>query len=544
MFPDPVQDNAMISPTGLPAILTAIRAGATGHAERLFREGGHGRQPENAAAQAVLARLLAERARTLPPSLRPAAFAEAAAAYARADAQVSQLYTCINSATMTLLAGDVAGAQVMAEKVLSWLEAGPVIRETPFMIEACRAEAHLVAGRLDAARSVLVGAVAMAPEAYEDHAAARRQFQMICHALDIDASWLEAFAPPSTLHYAGHLGVAVEPGARLLAEIDGALAADRVGFAFGALAAGADLTIAERVLERGGELHVVLPLRTEAFLQQSVRPYGADWERRFIAVRDVAASWTETAQDTGAYEPLASHLAADVAMGAAVRHSRSLGGEAVQLVILDDADGPWGAGIHTAREARRWASMGRTSRSLRVPRSAPVAASGTRQAPEGRPERRLAAMLQIDFVGLADLDEAQLADAVADVLLPFRSALSLIPVRPSVTLPCGNSRIMAFADPESAFAFARAVSDIPVVPFWLRIAGHYGLAHWLSDPEALIGRPVDQLATIAAVAFPGAITVSEAFASALCLATGDEVYAEPLGDAGSLRLYALRVAGR
>lgn len=534
----------MISPTGLPAIMTAIRAGAIGHAERLFREGGHDRDPGDAAAQAVLARLLAERAQTLPPSLRPAAFAQAASAYARADALVPQLYTRINAATMTLLAGDVSAARAMAEEVLVWLGGGPVIRETPFMIEACRAEAHLVAGRLDAARDVLVDAVAMAPEAYEDHAAARRQFQMICRATGLDDGWLEAFRPPSSLHYAGHLGVAADPGAALLAQIDGALAADRVGFAFGALAAGADLTIAERVLARGGELHVVLPLREEAFLQQSVRPYGADWELRFAKVRDAAASWTETAQDTGAYEPLASHLAADVAMGAAVRHSRSLGGEAVQLVILDEADGPMGAGIHTAREAFRWGSMGRITRSLRVPRNAPVAASGMRKAPEGRPERRLAAMLQIDFVGLSELDEAQLADAVADVLLPFRAALALIPIRPSVVLPCGNSRIMAFAEPESAFAFARAVLDIPVAPFALRIAGHYGLAHWLSDPEALIGRPVDQLATIAGVAFPGAITVSEAFASALCLAAGDEVYAEPLGDAGPLRLYALRVAGR
>lgn len=528
----------------MPAILTAIRAGAIGHAERLFREGGYDRHPDSAAAQAVLARLLAERARTLPPSLRPAAFAEAAAAYARADEQVAQLYTRTNCATMTLLAGDISRARIMAENVLSWLAEEPIVRETPFMIEACRAEAHLVAGRLEAARAVLVDAVAMAPAAYEDHAAARRQFQMICHALNVDESWLEAFRPPSSLHYAGHLGVAAEAGAQLIAEIDGALAADRVRFAFGALAAGADLTIAERVLERGGELHVVLPLREEAFLQQSVRPYGADWERRFAAVRDAAASWTETAQDTGTYEPLASHLAADVAMGAAVRHSRSLGGEAVQLVILDDGSGPLGGGIHTAREVLRWESMGRTARQLRVPRSAPVVASGARKAPEGQPERRLAAMLQIDFLGLADLDEAQLAAAVADVLLPFRAALSLIPVRPSVVLPCGNSRIMAFSDPESAFAFARAVLEIPVAPFALRIAGHYGLAHWLSDPEALIGRPVDQLATIAGVAFPGAITVSEAFASALCLAAGDEVYAEPLGDAGALRLYALRVAGR
>ncbi|MBB3860041.1 hypothetical protein GGQ88_001302 [Novosphingobium hassiacum] len=525
---------------GLPAIITAARAGAIGYAERLFRDGGYDRLSDDPAALAVHARLLKDRALCLPPVEREAGFAQAAAAYARADALGPQLYTRLNVATLTLLAGDRARAAVLAGELLAWLGGAQPLHETPFLIAAAKAEAHLLRGDGQAAQAALARAIAQAPRAFEDHASTLRQLRMICEATGSDDRWLDAFRPPAAMHYAGHLGVGAKADGALIERIDDMLAASHVGFAFGALAAGADLTIAERVLESGGELHVVLPLREDAFVAQSVRPYGADWEARFLACRDAAASWTETARDTGAYEPLASHLAADVAMGSAVRHSRSLGSEAMQLVIVDDAPGPLGAGIHTARDVERWASTGRATQVLRAPRAAPVVASGARTALEGRADRRLAAMLQIEFAGLADLDEAGLADAVADVLLPFRTALADLAAKPEVVLPCGNSRIMAFTDPESAYAFARAALLIPTGQFGLTIAGHYGLAHWLSDPEALIGRPVDQLGAIAAVAFPGTITVSEAFASALFLAAGDEVYAEPLGEVGELRIHALR----
>lgn len=525
---------------GLPAIIIAARAGALSYAERLFERSGRSQWADDPAALAVRARLLKDRALCLAPPASQAAFAQAAAVYAQADALAPQLYTRLNVATLTLLSGQPERAAALAIELLAWLGGQPRLQETPFLIEAAKAEAQLLCGDWQAAQTALAGAIAQAPAAFEDHAMIVRQLRRICQAQGIDAAWLDGFRPPASMHYAGHLGVHADVPPELIEAIDAVLAAERTGFAFGALAAGSDIIIAEQVLRHGGELHVVLPLREEAFLEQSVRPYGGDWEARFRQCRDAATTWTETAHDTGAYEPLASHLAADVAMGSAVRHSRSLGSDAFQMVIIDDAPGALGAGIHTARDVRRWASTGRRTHIISAPRTAPVAASGARAQPEGRVDRRLAAMLQIEFAGLGDLDEGQLAEAVSDVLIPFREALLQIAVKPQVVLPCGNSRIMAFADPESAHAFARAALDIPTGRLGLKIAGHYGLAHWLSDPEALIGRSVDQLGAIAAVAFPGTITVSEAFASALFLAAAGEVYAEPLGEVGALRIHALR----
>ena len=72
--------------------------------------------------------------------------------------------------------------------------------------------------------------------------------------------------------------------ARIGAEIDALLDDEDIGFAFGALACGADLLIAEAALARGVELHVVLPFEEEDFLAQSVRPgRRPGWEARYRA---------------------------------------------------------------------------------------------------------------------------------------------------------------------------------------------------------------------------------------------------------------------
>ena len=530
----------MTSLTGLPAIITAARAGALDYARALFEKGGFDRRVGDPAALAVKGRLLKDFAAQLPPLQRPAGYIAAAAAYAAADAIAPQPYTRINLATLTMLAGNREEARRIAASIIQWVGSDETIRETPYYRAATLAEALLILGQATAAEATFAEAIARAPFAFEDHAATLRQLGLLARHDGLDEHWLEQFRPPRSLHYAGHLGVAGAADPRLVAQIDAVLDDDEIGFAFGALAAGADLTIAERVLANGGELHVVLPLGEAAFLAQSVAPYGEQWLRRFAACRDGATSWTECAADTGAYEPLASHLSADVAMGGAVAQSRRLASEALQLVVIDDGPGEYGTGLHTARDARRWQAAGRPTRIVRSPRMANVAASGQRTAPEGRADRRLTAMLQIDFQGLATLNEAQFAQAVDGLIQPWRAALAQAAPPPSIVLPCGNSRIVAFDSPEAAFAFARHLLGTPTGAFSVRIAGHYGLAHWLADPDALVGRSVGQLGAIAAASYPGILTVSETFASALLLDTGSEVYAEPLGEVGELRLFAIR----
>ncbi|MBL7439274.1 adenylate cyclase, partial [Escherichia coli] len=84
-----------------------------------------------------------------------------------------------------------------------------------------------------------------------------RQFATILAELGLDADWLDAYRPPRTLHYAGQMRIRND--ATQSAGIDAVLAAENIGFGYGALAAGADMLIAERLLARDAELHVTLP---------------------------------------------------------------------------------------------------------------------------------------------------------------------------------------------------------------------------------------------------------------------------------------------
>ena len=57
---------------------------------------------------------------------------------------------------------------------------------------------------------------------------------------------------------------------------------------YGQLACGADILIAEALLDRGGELHVVLPFAEEDFIKSSVAVGGAEWIARYEKARDAA----------------------------------------------------------------------------------------------------------------------------------------------------------------------------------------------------------------------------------------------------------------
>ncbi len=531
--------QTMFRPPSLAAVVTAARAGAIDHARSLFEAGGYARRSDDPAALAVSGRLLKDQALRLPAGNRAPGFRAAADAYAHADKLLPQPYTRINQATLTLLAGERDGAARIAREILDWLDQGTAIPETPYFLAAIEAEARLICGDLAGARRALGEAMATDTGDWSDRASTLRQLRLILGVIGEDAGWLAPFAAPRSLHFAGHLGISPEDAGPLRAAIDAELTLRNIGFGFGALAAGADIIIAEQLLAWGGELHVVLPTSADEFIRQSVIPYGADWLQRFEECLDAATSVTATAHVTGDYEPLATLLASEVAMGAACRNARYVDSEAVQLVVVDEGAGSYGDGTGTAVVAQRWAATGRQQAVLRVPRSATVLASGRRPDAEGRADRRLVALLQISFAGIDDLDEARFAEAVDNVLTPFRQATAALAEQPLMTLPVGNARIVAFATTEAAWTYASGLLALPAGSLQLCIAGHYGLAHWFEEPSALVGRAVSQLGDLFSSAMPGVLTVSEAFASALFVGSKDDIFAEWIGEVKDLRLYTV-----
>ena len=524
--------------TSLAAIITAARAGSTGYAAALFQSSGWAERTDDAAALATRARLLKDTAlRTALPERR-ALLAAAAEAYAAADNVRPQPYTRINQASLHFLAGDRDRAATTARAVLDWLAHDDDLAETPYFLAATRAEAHLLCGEVPAAIAAMRSAVAADPDGWSDRASTLRQFGLILAETGGDARWLNEFRPPRSVNFAGHLGIAPAQADGLRTAVDGWMATHDIGFGFGALAAGDDIVVAEALLARGGELHVVLPTRLEEFVAQSVAPYDPAWRPRFAACLDAAHSVQCVTSVSGGYEPLATQLAADVAMGACVLNARALQSSAWQLLVIDDAPGAYGGGAGTRRIGERWRDRDRQHR-LIAPRTAPVPASGLRPTPEGRPDRRLAAMLMISFDGLDRCDDSGFAQALDTVIAPLRASAAALPVQPDLTLPVGNARLVAFVDPDAAWAYASAVLAMRPLTMPLRIAGHYGLAHWLDDPAALVGRAMAELAAIAGAALPGVLTASETLASALSVNLSAQLHAEHIGEIGEIRLFTL-----
>ena len=533
--PDPM-------PTPLPQITTLARSGALDRAWGLFCEGGYLSATHNAAALAVKGRLLKDRALISHGHERVVLMADAIAAYAAANAIDPQPWLLLNVATLSLLAGNPDQARHYADAVLAEIAPGQAVSETPYFLAATRSEALLLKGDIAGADAMLEAARAADPDGWSDHATTLRHFRLIVGAQGGSLDWLDTHRPPRSAHFAGHLGVDPDDCADLRAEIDGILAKQTIGFGYGALAAGADIVIAESLLARGGELHVVLPAEEPEFFRQSVAPFPG-WAARYRACLDAAHSLTIATQTKGAFEPLATALAAERAMGAAALNARLLESEAVQILVIDDGDGPWGGGKHTARDGEVWRRALKAQAIVIAPRRVSVPPSGSRN--EGRTDLGLAALLHVRFDGVDGLGDADFSEAVDTLIAPTRHAMMGMPNGPVRDMPCGNARLLQFEDVAAAAHFAHALHALDPPDGWgktpLTLVAHYGLVHRIGDMIA--GPAIAGLSAFLPATPGGTLTLSAAFAHAYAIVAGPEVRMPVVGDAGGEPLHALCVMG-
>lgn len=322
------QNSALLS-----EILALARAGATARAWDRFVAAGLSEVMSDAAALTLKGRLLKDRARKTQGDTKARLFLQSAKAYASASGVRPDSYPLINAATMSLFAGQPDHMELLAQRVLTMLDTGMGAGETAYWHEATRAEALLLLGRQGDAQTALDKAIVAAPAAWEDRAATLRQFRQILEFRGQTCGWLAGYAPPTSLYFKGMIGIAPDDQHAANMARD-AISSANAGFGYGALAAGADILIAEALVENGGELHLVLPILSSVFRTQSVVPYGEAWLPRFDRLFEQASSVTVVAagdQLTGA----AIDFAAQVTKGAAIENARRLESRAEGLELND-----------------------------------------------------------------------------------------------------------------------------------------------------------------------------------------------------------------
>jgi tetratricopeptide (TPR) repeat protein len=522
-------------PTPLSLIIAYARAGASAFAWQRFEAAGYDRMTDDPAALGVKGRLLKDRALGAEGSERRRLYAEAATAYRTAAEVGRSTYPLINAASLSLLSGDAGQAGTLARQVLHQIDEDPDEPETPYYRAATRAEALLLLDRHDEARAAFVEAVELAPRAWEDHASTLRQTALILRAQGQDTSWLEALRPPRSLHFGGHMSF--DPKVVRREHLDEKIAAvlkdENVGFGYGALAAGADIIIAEALLARGAEFHAVLPGGVEAFAAVSVNPFGKAWRRRFDAVLAGAESVRPVRPLGTAPNSAMIGLADEVAMGAALMNGRRLESSAVQLLVLDSV-AETGNGA-SGRSREMWAAGGWRQRILTAPRETRHDAP----APVGRAAEPLAVLA----VGLGA------GSAFPRTLAELHGQVGKLPAPAIAPYVTEDRLILAYSGPgEAADAAGRLLASPGASS--LRIGGQYGPAATFKDPFAGALR-LDPAATAAAAgalasAPPGTACVTDDFAAALAAAGPRRPASEYIGELDApdggppVGLYALK----
>ena len=493
------------------AQLTALaRTGAVGRAWELFVGAGYDQRGGDPAALAVKGRLLKGRARLAVGAPARAHHAAAAEAYAAADALQPAPYLAINAASLRLLAGDADGSRAGANSVLDQLDDPALAIDTPYFLAATRAEALLLLGDQSAAEHAMQDAARADPDGWAERAVTVAQLREIAAAQHSDAAWIGRFAPPASLHFAGHMGVASGGTAEAQLKIMLAehFAAHPAGFAWGALAAGADIVIAEMLLAQGAALHVVLPCPAEQFEAQSVAPAGAEWTLRYRALLGAAASLRIAADSASSvHDPLATAHAGDLAIGGALSSAAQLASMAVQLIVTDEA----GGGANTARQAERWRSASGVQYRLTVARDAAVDALFPPEEPD--PARVLSVNLAVVLDGM----EAAIGQSSAQL-----SALTAPVAAVLARLPGGSVRVSpnGWEAVVEDLGAALAVIDHLNALGRVAVGAHLAIGPVLTDPAsgALVPYgPAPALARkLAALAPTGTTLASDALAVTLC----------------------------
>ena len=552
------------------ATLSLVRSGADEQARLEYHRLGLDSITDQEDILALGGRLLKDATLEASGKRRRTLAKRAADKYAQAYQRTGGYYSAINRATLSLLAGDKKQAITLAKEILASLSKKHKDRrgETGYYLAATRAEAHLLLGNQIKAEEAFATAITLDPGNLAARATTLHQLGVILGELEQDKEWLDSYRPPKVAHFAGHMfAIGHEDGAfdnqtigQMRRQIDAGLEKQGIGFGYGALAAGSDILIAESLLARDGELHLVLPVPEEAFVRTSVAPYGDAWIKRFETCRAKATSVHFATDNLDYLDHSVISFANQIAMGLSVLKASALATEAVQFLVWDGRKDRTNG---TSHAANLWRETGRKQLSLPFPGSARAKTSkpsGSRIASKNVKERRLMAMLFADVRGYGTLSEGQIPVFIDSVLSRLAACCEEMKPAPAFRNTWGDGLFLAFEDIAVAARMAvRLQQSFRVIDLkklklpghlTLRIGGHYGPVYEGKDPHLkqanIFGTEITFAARIEPATPPGSIFVSEHFASILAASHADHFHCDYVGqnsltkDGPKVPLFSLR----
>jgi len=504
-------------------VLTLARLGDTERGLRLYDSYGLAAMGD-VDALSLKARLLKDQAFAAGPKLNRDKVLEACGLYAAVYRRTRSSYPAINAATLAKIAGRTTLAAGLAREVVRQVSAEG--RQDYFSL-ATLAEALVVLGDLAQAEETLTKAVQAADADVGSRSTTFLQLQRLVAAAGHSGATttiLEPIRPPKVAMFCGNIFMADRQlETKLGDEMRDVIIREKVGFGYGALAAGADIIIAEQLLDCGAELHVVLPFAEADFLAQSVAPSGDSWVRRYRECKSLATTVTFASNMSYVGEQTQFAYGSKVTMGMARLRARHLNGEAIQLAIIEGA----GAGTLSGSDIAAWRAVGSKSEVVTTPElKRPTLPP---PPPRSHVKRGTYGIMFTDFPGFTGLDERVLPIFWQEVMLRAAATLERYSdvIRESNTW--GDALYVVFQDARSAAAAALDLSDqfsqvdtaalgVPEGTA-MRIALHYGTTYSGYDPisrrTTYYGTEVSRAARIEPVTPSGSVYVTEPFASVL-----------------------------
>ena len=550
------------------AVLALARSGSTAQAAREFDELGLS-AVDSEDVGALHARIQKDFALAASGAERRRLAGVAAAAYLRIRDRSQGYFPAVNAATLTLVAGDAAGARRLARESLDLVA---MSGETSYFSAATEAEALLLLGDVAGAGRALDRARALQSHDYGALSTTRRQLRLICNETGIDPRVLSPLAGPAVAHFCGHLMAPPGRAGRFtsICERD---VADRmfravdsrpVAFAYGSLASGGDILWAEALLSRGCELHVVLPFALEEFVGTSVARAGPGWVARFHRCLGAAASVSYATEDAYLDDDVLYRYCAELAMGLALLRARYVDAEVHQLALWDGTPATeWPAPRPTSPRggppATRWSSC---------PRGAPAARRIRHRQSPPMGDRRGSCSGPGVWSGpcwSATSGDSRSSPMISSRPSPTWSSAALprcwpaTPVTWTTRTPggthCSRCSPAHRCAARCALDLQEAMTALDLTGAGLpshlafRLSGHVGPVFPIEDPVlgrlSFMGSHVNRTARIEPVTPTGAVYVTEAFAAALEVSGTADIGCDYVGhlpaakDYGRLRMYRI-----
>ncbi len=448
-------------------------------------------------------------------------------AYRLIFARTGGFFPAINAATIAFLKGDGALARNCAEQALSALHSG---REDDYWVYATRAEADLILGRSNEVGHSLETALRCPNATVANRVSTLRQLLLLSEKRGEELAALEILRPPACAHYTGHMidGIGSTPGidpadeASLRERARELIRAERIGTAFGSLACGADLIVAEELFEAGAELGIVLPFGVETFRRVSVAPAGEVWCAAFDRVLSKvrASNLTIVDEDPCEDQELLFHLASRQAMGMARLRARALQSRSLQIALWNGHDGDGRVG--TAADVSAWRALGGTLRHVQVaaPRAGVSVDRKIDAAGTAASRRELVAVIFADVQGFSRIRDRKLLAFFAEWYARLEEILNGRRELLAHANTWGDGLYLVMRDLTQAVAIADSLSRISLDgPHRVRVSLHAGPAFPVYDPivekMGFSGSSVSLAARMEACTPEGSVFATESFAALL-----------------------------